>query len=115
MTDSTTPSPNSAAQKPFTIAVCGGGIGGLALAIGLLHHGVPVHVYDAAHAFAEIGASVAFGPNSIWAMSSSIPPSGSDLRNVLPIVCIRRRKAPFSPFVTAWMDRMERPGRLSRR
>lgn len=69
MTDSTAPSPNSAAQKPFTIAVCGGGIGGLALAIGLLHHGVPVHVYEAAHAFAEIGAGVAFGPNSIWAMS----------------------------------------------
>ena len=56
-------------QKPFSIAVAGGGIGGLALAIGLLHQGVPVHIYEAAHAFSEIGAGVAFGANSMRAMS----------------------------------------------
>lgn len=56
-------------QKPFSIAVAGGGIGGLALAIGLLHQGVPVHIYEAAHAFTEIGAGVAFGANSMRAVS----------------------------------------------
>ena len=30
---------------------------------------MPVHVYEAAHAFAEIGAGVSFGPNSLWAMT----------------------------------------------
>ncbi|MCJ1252050.1 hypothetical protein MMC30_009288 [Trapelia coarctata] len=57
-------------QKPFSIAVAGGGIGGLALAIGLIHQGVPVHIYEAAHAFAEIGAGVAFGANSMRAIQA---------------------------------------------
>ena len=56
-------------HKPFSIAIAGGGIGGLALAIGLLRQGVPVHIYEAAHAFSEIGAGVAFGANSMRAMS----------------------------------------------
>lgn len=55
-------------QSPFAIAICGGGLGGLALAVGLLHQNIDVHVYEAAHAFAEIGAGVAFGPNSRKAM-----------------------------------------------
>ena len=56
-------------QKPFTIAIVGGGIGGLALAIGLRHHGISVQIYEACSAFAEIGAGIAFGPNAISAMS----------------------------------------------
>ncbi|KAL8929287.1 MAG: hypothetical protein Q9208_001370 [Pyrenodesmia sp. 3 TL-2023] len=55
-------------QKPFNVAIIGGGIGGIALAIGLLHRGIPFHVYEAARAHAEIGAGIAFGPNSIQAM-----------------------------------------------
>jgi len=55
--------------KPFHIAVCGGGIGGLCTAIGLLHQNIPVTLYEAAPAFAEIGAGVSFGPNAIRAMS----------------------------------------------
>lgn len=34
----------------------------------VLHHGVPVDVYEAAPAFAEIGAGVSLGPNSTRAM-----------------------------------------------
>ncbi|MCJ1351919.1 MAG: hypothetical protein MMC33_001903 [Icmadophila ericetorum] len=59
---------SSSLQKPFTIAICGGGIGGLALAIGLLRQNVPFHLYESAQAFAEVGAGVAFGPNSRKAM-----------------------------------------------
>ena len=58
---------------PFTVAVCGGGIGGLALAIGLDRQGIDYHIYEAAPAFAEIGAGVSFGPNSIRAMSLVSP------------------------------------------
>ncbi|KAF7503734.1 hypothetical protein GJ744_003317 [Endocarpon pusillum] len=54
--------------KPFTVAIVGGGIGGLALAIGLRHQGISVQIYEAAPAFAEIGAGIAFGPNAISAM-----------------------------------------------
>ncbi|RFU26924.1 hypothetical protein B7463_g9431, partial [Scytalidium lignicola] len=59
---------SSKAGKPFDVAVLGGGIGGLCLAIGLLKKGVPVTIYEAAPAFSEIGAGVAFGSNSTKAM-----------------------------------------------
>lgn len=51
--------------KKINIAVIGGGIGGLCVAIGLLQHKhIHVEVYEAAHKFSEIGAGVAFGPNA---------------------------------------------------
>jgi salicylate hydroxylase len=61
-------SSNASPQKPFSIAIVGGGIGGLTLAIGLLSKNIPVQIYEAAPAFAEIGAGVAFGPNAIRSM-----------------------------------------------
>jgi salicylate hydroxylase len=60
---------STGSRKTFNVAVVGGGIGGLALSIGLLHHGVPFHLYEAAPAFAEIGAGVSFGPNALRAMA----------------------------------------------
>lgn len=60
-------------QKPFTIAIVGGGIGGVALAIGLAARGVPFHVYESAPSFGEIGAGVTFGPNVIRAMHGLSP------------------------------------------
>lgn len=59
---------NEATQGPFTIAIIGGGIGGISLCIGLLHRGINVQIYEAAPAFTEIGAGVTFGPNSLRAM-----------------------------------------------
>ncbi|CAD6445839.1 c32b138c-97f9-471c-9989-03e3b1b9f541 [Sclerotinia trifoliorum] len=55
-------------KKPFHVAICGGGIGGLCMAIGLLKQNIPFTVYEAAPAFAEIGAGISFGPNSLRAM-----------------------------------------------
>lgn len=52
----------------FDIAIIGGGIAGLTLAIALYHHGIPVTVYEQAPQFGEIGAGVAFGPNAVQAM-----------------------------------------------
>lgn len=51
------------------IAIVGGGLGGLALAIGLLKHDIRVHIYEAAAGFSEIGAGVAFALNSTRALS----------------------------------------------
>jgi salicylate hydroxylase len=56
-------------NKPFTIAIVGGGIGGLALAIGLQNQGIPVQIYEAAPVFTEIGAGIAFGPNATQSMA----------------------------------------------
>jgi salicylate hydroxylase len=51
--------------KPIEVAVVGGGMGGLCVAIGFLKHpNLKVQIYEAAHHFSEIGAGVAFGPNA---------------------------------------------------
>lgn len=54
--------------KDFTIAIVGGGIGGLTLAIALHQRHVPVTLYEQAPAFGEIGAGVSFSPNAVQAM-----------------------------------------------
>ncbi|KAK9311550.1 hypothetical protein V1524DRAFT_450245 [Lipomyces starkeyi] len=64
---------NSPLPKPFNVAIVGGGIGGLCLAVGLCEEGVTVDIYESARAFAEIGARVAFGSNAANAMSLISP------------------------------------------
>ncbi|VUC32117.1 unnamed protein product [Clonostachys rosea] len=55
-------------QKHLDIAIIGGGIAGLTLAIALHHRGVPFTLYEQAHAFGEIGAGVSFTPSAVQAM-----------------------------------------------
>lgn len=57
----TTTSPPS---KDFSVAIVGGGIGGLTLAIGLHSRSIPVHIFESAPRFSEIGAGIAIGPNA---------------------------------------------------
>ena len=53
----------------FSVAIIGGGIGGLALAHGLNKYpNIDYHVYEAAPAFSEIGAGVSFGVNALRAL-----------------------------------------------
>jgi salicylate hydroxylase len=63
MGSTTTPPP-----KDFTVTIVGGGIGGLTLAAGLLRRNVPVQIYEAASAFAEIGLGLSIGPAAHRAM-----------------------------------------------
>lgn len=64
-TPTTMEAPSHDAPK---IAILGAGIGGLALAIGLLKRGVQVTVYESAEAFSMIGAGIGLGPNSLTAI-----------------------------------------------
>ncbi|KAI0479967.1 mannitol 1-phosphate dehydrogenase 2 [Xylaria cf. heliscus] len=59
--------------KPFNLAIVGGGITGLTLAIALLKHDVPFTLYESAARFGEIGAGVGFGPNAVMAIGLISP------------------------------------------
>lgn len=59
------PTTDSSKPNALSVAIAGGGIGGLALALGLLkYEHIDVQIYEAAHSFGEIGAGVAFGVNT---------------------------------------------------
>lgn len=64
----------SSAPTTLKVAVIGGGIGGLALALGLLEHAhIDVQVYESAPSFGEIGAGVTIGPNAERALALISP------------------------------------------
>ncbi len=52
------------AQAQLSVAIIGGGIGGLAAALSLLRAGFDVHVYEQAQALGEIGAGIQISPNA---------------------------------------------------
>ena len=60
-------------EKSPSIAIVGGGISGLVLAIGLLRRNIHVQIYEQAKAFGEIGAGVAFSQNAERAMKACSP------------------------------------------
>ena len=55
------------------VAIIGGGIGGLSLAIALHHRGISLTIYEQASEFGEVGAGVSFTPNAIQAMKACHP------------------------------------------
>ena len=58
-----------------SIAIVGGGIGGLTVAASLLRAGFDVQVYEQASALGEVGAGINIGPNA-----SRVLPSAGDCR-----------------------------------
>lgn len=72
----------SAARPVPSLAIVGGGIAGLTLALNLINRSkspsssqpnYTITIYESAHAFAEIGAGVSFGPNASRAMKAIGP------------------------------------------
>ena len=56
-------------EKSVGVAIVGGGIGGLCLALGLLEQShLDVQVYEAAHTFSKIGAGISLGLNAVRAL-----------------------------------------------
>ena len=68
-------------EKP-DIAIVGGGIIGLILALGLDRRGIRVNVYEQARCLREIGAGVAFTANAVRCMEQIDPRLVSALRSV---------------------------------
>ena len=52
------------AHREISIAVIGGGIGGLTAALSLLQAGFDVQVYEQARQLREVGAGIQFSPNA---------------------------------------------------
>jgi 2-polyprenyl-6-methoxyphenol hydroxylase-like FAD-dependent oxidoreductase len=69
-------------ESHFEVAIVGGGITGLALAIGLLHRNIKFTIYERAHSFREVGAGIAFTPNAERAMIALNPALHAAYRNV---------------------------------
>lgn len=61
-------------------AIVGGGVGGLALAVGLVQRGVDVVVYEQAPQFGQVGADVNLTPNSTRALDGLHAELGARLR-----------------------------------
>lgn len=59
----------SIVDSPLTVVIIGAGIGGLALAIGLLKQNVKCIIYEGAAGFDAIGAGIGLGPNALRAMA----------------------------------------------
>lgn len=60
-------------KRGYNLAIVGGGISGLTLAITLQRYNIPITIYEAAAHFAEIGAGVYLGPNAGRAMKLMSP------------------------------------------
>ena len=70
-------------EKTIRIAIVGGGIGGLCLALGILEKShLDVQVYEAAPSFSEIGAGVAFARNSAQALTLIGPTASQALDKI---------------------------------
>jgi len=51
-------------RKELSVAIIGGGIGGLSAALSLLRAGLDVHVYERAKKLSEVGAGIQVNPNA---------------------------------------------------
>jgi 2-polyprenyl-6-methoxyphenol hydroxylase-like FAD-dependent oxidoreductase len=69
-------------DERFEVAIIGGGITGLVLAVGLLQRNIKFTIYERAHAFREIGAGIGFTPNAERAMTALNPAIHAAFRKV---------------------------------
>ena len=73
---------NTAQSQSVDVAIVGGGIIGLVLALGLLKRDIKVKIYEQSRSFREIGAGVAFTANAIRCMHIVNPDIVDALRAV---------------------------------
>src|ERR1700730_4284284 len=74
-----------------TVAVIGGGLGGLAATLSLLRAGCDVEGFEQAPAFAEVGAGVQISPNASRILHRLLPEATLAARAVRPVAVHQRR------------------------
>lgn len=88
-------------SKQFTVTIVGGGIGGLALAIGLIRRNVPVEIFEAAAAFGEVGLGLSMGPAAHRAMPLIDP----HIREIYDSLVTQHSDSPgFEEFQQTWFE-----------
>lgn len=94
--------PNQPNQpKHFTVAIVGGGIGGLTLAAGLLRRNVPVQIYEAASEFKEVGLGLTIGPAAHRAMPLIDP----QIRRIYDSLITTHADSPgYERFQQTWFE-----------
>ncbi|GFF43140.1 salicylate hydroxylase [Aspergillus udagawae] len=91
----------ASAEKKFTVAIVGGGIGGLTLAAGLLRRNVPVQIYEAAPEFKEIGLGLTIGPAAHRAMRLIDP----QIRQIYDSLITTHADSPgYERFKQTWFE-----------
>lgn len=78
-------------RSDLSVAVVGGGIGGLAAALSLRHAGFDVHVYEQAAALGEIGAGIQISPNASRILHRLGLAEALAARGVRPVASHQRR------------------------
>lgn len=79
------------AATELSVAVIGGGIGGLAAALSLLRAGIDVRVYEQAAALGEVGAGIQISPNASRLLHRLGLAEALTRRGVRPIAVHQRR------------------------
>lgn len=77
------------AAQPFSVAIVGGGLGGISLGIALKRRGVPFTLYERGKSFTEIGAGINLGPAGVQTLRLIDPSLGDKVyklatRNPVP-------------------------------
>jgi salicylate hydroxylase len=79
------------ACKDLSVAIVGGGIGGVAAALSLLRIGCDVHLFEQAAAFIEAGAGIQITPNASRILRRLLAPATLDAQAVRPVAAHQRR------------------------
>src|SRR5712692_918025 len=79
------------ASRPLSIAVIGGGIGGLSAAVALRQAGLAVDVYEQAPELRQIGGGINMGPNAVRVLRRLGLGPGLDREGVQPRTTHQRR------------------------
>ncbi|PCH44584.1 salicylate hydroxylase [Wolfiporia cocos MD-104 SS10] len=79
----------------FTVAICGGGVGGLTCAVALSRYpDIQVNIYEAASKFAEVGAGIGMWPRA-WKVMDALGLS-TELSNVAISAPVHEPKVAFT-------------------
>ena len=103
--------PDNPVEEPLEIAIVGGGLVGVMLAVSLVRRRIKVKVYEQARGFREIGAGIAFTSNAVRCMGLMDPAIADALKSTgaVPISIGAHQEDPndFLRWLDGYNQRLE--------